>query len=69
MAIFQGGVIKANLDSKENNNGNFYFVGDVRIVSTFLVFRQHGYEVNFHILLDAHFYTSHSIQLAAAALK
>jgi hypothetical protein len=33
MAIFQGGVIKANLDPKEKKDGNFYFVGDIRIVS------------------------------------
>ena len=62
-------LISSNLDPKEKNDGNFYFVGDIRIVSTFLVFRQHGYEVIFHILLDYHFYTSQSKQLAAATFK
>ena len=37
---------------KGENDGNFYFDGNIGIVSTILVFRQPGYEVNFHMLIS-----------------
>jgi hypothetical protein len=38
--------ILSDLGSEEKSDGNFYFVGDIRVVSAILVFRQHSYEVN-----------------------
>jgi len=40
------GLVYSNLDSKEETDGNFYSVDDIRIVCTILVFRQYSYEVN-----------------------